>query len=100
MKLFCFHQEIISKNSIVIIRSIQHFYLGIGSREKSKNVIYKLTSINIETEKASLFLFLPQLKNFDHVQLINSDAIETFFCPDYFIKDIQKNQKSKLINLW
>jgi hypothetical protein len=64
------------------------FLSGYWFPRKIKNVIYKLTSINIEKAERGLrfFLFLPQLKNFDHLQLINSDAIETFF----FVTTLQK----------
>lgn len=46
---------------------------------KFKNLIYKLTDYNLEeTEKGYRFKkLLPKLKGFDHIQLINSDAIET-----------------------
>lgn len=47
---------------------------------KIKNVIHKLTGIDLSKAERGLrfYLLLPKLKNFDHVQLINSDAIETF----------------------
>lgn len=46
---------------------------------KLRNAIYKLTGYNLEKlEKAIRFyLLLPKLKGYDHVQLINSDALET-----------------------
>ena len=46
---------------------------------KLKNLIYRLTGLNLaETEKGIRFYtLLPKLKGFDHIQLINSDAIET-----------------------
>lgn len=46
---------------------------------KFKNLIYKLTDYNLEeTEKGYRFKkLLPKLKGFDHIQLINSEAIET-----------------------
>ena len=45
----------------------------------AKKVIYKLTKLNIEkTEQGLRFnSLLPKLKGFDHLQLINSDALET-----------------------
>lgn len=47
--------------------------------KKFKNLTYKLTGINMErTEKGLRFmLLLPRLKGYSHVQLINSDALET-----------------------
>lgn len=46
---------------------------------KTGNAIKKLTGLDLErTEKGLRFYFLlPKLKGYDHVQLINSDAIET-----------------------
>jgi len=46
---------------------------------KSKNLFFKLTKIDLEkTEKGIRFYFLlKKLTGFDHIQLINSDAIET-----------------------
>jgi len=47
---------------------------------KLKNGIYKITGIDITgIEKAWRFYqLLPKLKDYDHVQLINSDALETY----------------------
>jgi len=47
--------------------------------KKFKNLLYRITSFDLEkTEKGIRFYFLlPKLKNFDHIQFINSDAIET-----------------------
>lgn len=46
---------------------------------KLKNAIYKFTGFDLsETEKGlKFYALLPKLKGFDHVQLINSDAVET-----------------------
>ncbi|QEE51293.1 glycosyltransferase [Flavobacterium alkalisoli] len=46
---------------------------------KFKNLIYKLTGYNLEeTEKGYRFnKLLPKLRGFDHIQLINSDAVES-----------------------
>ncbi|THF51453.1 glycosyltransferase [Flavobacterium supellecticarium] len=46
---------------------------------KIKNAIYRFSGLDLEmTEKAIRFYrLLPQLKGFDHIQLINSDALET-----------------------
>jgi hypothetical protein len=51
-----------------------------------KKVVFKLTNLNLEeTEKGIRFYFLlPKLKNYDVVQLINSNAIETH--PSWSIK--------------
>jgi glycosyltransferase involved in cell wall biosynthesis len=47
--------------------------------KKFRNLFYKLTKIDLErTEKGIRFYkLLPRLKGYDHVQLINSDALET-----------------------
>jgi glycosyltransferase involved in cell wall biosynthesis len=47
---------------------------------KVKNAIHKLSGIDIEKAERGFrfYLLLPKLYAFDHVQLINSDAIETF----------------------
>jgi glycosyltransferase involved in cell wall biosynthesis len=47
---------------------------------KAKNLFYKITRIDLEKLERGLrfYFLLPKLKDFDHVQLINSDAIETF----------------------
>ncbi|WP_188621968.1 glycosyltransferase family protein [Flavobacterium suaedae] len=56
----------------------------------AKKVIYKLTKLNIEkTEQGLRFnSLLPNLKGFDHIQLINSDALETH--PNFQIKLYKK----------
>lgn len=47
---------------------------------KVKNAFHKLTTIDLDKAERGLrfYLLLPKLNRFDHVQLINSDAIETF----------------------
>lgn len=57
---------------------------------KFKNLIYKLFEIDLEkTEKGIRFYFLlSKLKGFDHIQLINSDALETH--PKFGIKLYKK----------
>jgi glycosyltransferase involved in cell wall biosynthesis len=57
-----------------------HFLTDYWLLRKSKNVFYKLTGIDLEKAERGLrlYLMLPQLKRFDHIQFINSDAIETF----------------------
>ena len=48
--------------------------------QKPNNLLHKLTGIDlVKVERAMRFYFLiPKLNGFDHVQLINSDAIGTF----------------------
>ena len=58
----------------------------------------KVLKIDIEKiEKAARFyLLLPKLKNFDHVQLINSDALETYpFLSLFLFKKLFKPIKSR-----
>lgn len=47
--------------------------------KKFRNLFYKLTKVDLErTEKGIRFYrLLPKLQGYDHVQLINSDALET-----------------------
>ena len=61
---------------------------------KVKNMIYKTTHFDLEKiERAIRFYFLlPKLKNFHHLQLINSDAIETYpFLSRFLYKKLFQN---------
>lgn len=74
------------------------FLSGYWLPRKIKNVIHKLTGIDLEKAERGLrfYLLLPQLKNFDHVQLINSDAIETFpFFSRFLYKKLFKKIKNR-----
>ena len=65
---------------------------------KAATLVYKMTSIDLEKiERAIRFYFLiPKLKGFHHVQLINSDAIETYpFLARFLYKKTFKNIKSR-----
>ena len=65
---------------------------------KAKNLVYKTTKIDLEKiERAIRFYFLlPKLKGFDHVQLINSDAIETYpFLARFLYKKVFQNIESR-----
>ena len=65
---------------------------------KVKNLVYKITSIDLEKiERAVRFYFLlPKLKGFHHVQLINSDAIETYpFLARFLYEKTFKNIESR-----
>lgn len=48
--------------------------------KKLKNAIYRLTGTDLEKAEKGyrLFRLLRKLKDFDHIQLINSDALETY----------------------
>ncbi|MDO8317398.1 MAG: glycosyltransferase [Flavobacterium sp.] len=75
-----------------------NFLSGYWLPRKMKNVIHKLTGIDLEKAERGLrfYLLLPKLKNFDHVQLINSDAIETFpFLSRFLYKKIFKKIKNR-----
>lgn len=63
---------------------------------KIKNAVFRLTKIDLEkTEKGIRFyFFLPKLKGFDHIQLINSDAVETH--PEFEIWLFKKLFKNNL----
>lgn len=66
-----------------------------------KKVVYKLTKINLEeTEKGIRFYFLlPELKGYDVVQLINSNALETHPKWSLFLlkKLFRQNKKGSLL---
>ena len=65
---------------------------------KVKNLVYKTTKIDLEKiERALRFYFLlPKLKKYNHVQLINSDAIETYpFIARFLYKKLFRNIKSR-----
>lgn len=59
--------------------SVRSRYFSHAFLKKLKNGIYKLTGTDLEkTERGIRFLkLLPQLKGFNHIQLINSDALGT-----------------------
>ncbi|WP_417355768.1 glycosyltransferase family protein [Flavobacterium sp.] len=69
--------------------------------KKIKNLIYKVIDYNLEeTEKGYRFKkLLPKLKGFDHIQLINSDAIETQprFQIKLYKKLLQQNRQMSLL---
>ena len=66
--------------------------------QKCVNLVYKITKIDLEKiERAIRFYFLlPKLKGFHHLQLINSDAIETYpFLARFVYKKLFRNIKSR-----
>lgn len=78
------------------------FYSAFFSRfwfiRKGKNLIYKTTTIDLEKiDRAVRFYFLlPKLKGYDHIQLINSDAIETYpFLALFLYKKVFQNIESR-----
>jgi glycosyltransferase involved in cell wall biosynthesis len=68
---------------------------------KFKNAFYLITGIDLEkTEKGIRFYFLvPKLKGYDHVQLVNSDAVEThpWFEKWLYKKLLPQNKKMNLL---
>jgi glycosyltransferase involved in cell wall biosynthesis len=64
-----------SSDYSIASKSIENSYI----LKTIKRIVYKLSKFNLEsTEKGLRFYrLLPKLKGFDHVQLINSDALET-----------------------
>ena len=65
---------------------------------KGKNLLFKITKIDLEKiERVLRFYFLlPKLKEYNHVQLINSDAIETYpFLARFLYKKLFRNIKSR-----
>jgi glycosyltransferase involved in cell wall biosynthesis len=74
------------------------FFSGFWFIRKSKNLIYKTTTFDLEKiERAVRFYFLlPKLKGFYHVQLINSDAIETYpFLARFLYRKMFQNINSR-----
>jgi glycosyltransferase involved in cell wall biosynthesis len=74
------------------------FFSSFWLMQKGKNLAYKITNIDLEKiERALRFYFLlPKLTGFDHVQLINSDAIETYpFLARFLYKKLFKKIKSR-----
>ena len=74
------------------------FLSGYWLPRKIKNILHKLTGIDLEKAERGLrfYLLIPQLQNFDHVQLINSDAIETFpFFSRFLYKKLFKKIKNR-----
>ncbi len=65
---------------------------------KFATLVYKTTTIDLKKiERAVRFYFLlPKLKGYDHLQLINSDAIETYpFLARFLYKKVFQNIKSR-----
>ncbi|WP_310558201.1 glycosyltransferase [Flavobacterium sp.] len=65
---------------------------------KAKNLLFTLTKIDLEkTERALRFYcFLPNLKEYNHIQLINSDPIETYPFASRFLLNKLFNQNKKV----
>lgn len=68
---------------------------------KFKNLIYKITRFNLEEIEKGLrfYALLPKLKGFDHIQFINSDAIETHPAIEKLLykKLLKQNNKMSLL---
>lgn len=74
------------------------FFLDYWMNRKFKNLIFRLTKIDLAQLERGLrfYLLLPKLKDFDHVQLINSNAIETSPVLNRFLyKKVFQNIKSR-----
>jgi glycosyltransferase involved in cell wall biosynthesis len=56
------------------------FFSGFWLIRKAATLVYKTTTIDLEKIERAIrfYLLLPKLKEYNHVQLINSDAIETY----------------------
>ncbi len=69
---------------------------------KLKNAIFRFTGLNLEmTERAMRFYrLLPRLKGFDHIQLINSDALETHpYCSRKLYQKLFTNNPKASVSL-
>lgn len=68
---------------------------------KIKNLIYFTTTVDLECLEKGIrfYIFLPKFKNYDIVQLINSNAIETYPFVSRFLIDklINQNKKTTLL---
>jgi glycosyltransferase involved in cell wall biosynthesis len=77
------------------------FFEGYWFLRKLKNIIYRFTGLNLaETEKGIRFYtLLSKLKGFDHIQLINSNAIETHPWLEKLLykKLLEHNEKMSLL---
>ena len=65
---------------------------------KAATLVYKTTAIDLEKIErvVRFYLLLPKLKGYDHIQLINSDAIETYpFLARFLYKKIFQNIESR-----
>lgn len=74
------------------------FFLDFWTNRKFKNLIFRLTKIDLTNLERALrfYILLPKLKHFDHVQLINSNAIETSPVLSRFLyKKVFQNIKSR-----
>ena len=66
--------------------------------KKTRNLIYSLTRFEIEQIEHAIrfYLLLPKLYKFDHVQLINSDALATFpWVSRWLYRKLFQNVKSR-----
>ncbi|WP_281309800.1 glycosyltransferase [Flavobacterium flavigenum] len=77
------------------------FFTNYWLTRKFSGFCSKILSIDLMKLERGIrfYLFLPQLRNFDIVQLINSDAIETypFFSKHLFKKIFSQNKKAILL---
>jgi glycosyltransferase involved in cell wall biosynthesis len=68
---------------------------------KFKNIVFTVTTLDLQKiERALRFYFLlPKLKEYDQVQLINSDPLETYPCVSRYLleKLIKQNRKISLL---
>lgn len=74
------------------------FFSGFWFLRKVTTLVYKTTTIDLEKiERALRFYFLlPKLKGFNQVQLINSDAFETYpFLARFLYKKVFQNIESR-----
>lgn len=74
------------------------FFSSFWLIRKAATLVYKITTFDLEKiERAVRFYFLlPKLKGYNHVQLINSDAIETYpFLDRFLYKKVFGNIESR-----
>lgn len=77
------------------------FFCDFWFIRKTKNFIYLIANTDLESLEKGIrfYFFLPKLKNYDVVQLINSNAIETYpFVSRFLLKKLfQQNKKTFLL---
>ncbi len=98
MKSYLQPRVMLSRTSLPIIRFEHKSSIAIGFLRKQENLIYSLTRFEIEQiEHAIRFYFLlPKLDKFDHVQLINSDALASFpWVSRWLYRKLFQNVKSR-----
>jgi glycosyltransferase involved in cell wall biosynthesis len=74
------------------------FFSSFWFIRKAATLVYKTTTIDLDKIERAIrfYFFLPKLKGYDYVQLINSDALETYpFLARFLYKKLFQNIESR-----